>query len=140
MDDNSLPKGLFGFNKKDVDTYVAGIKNDYERELKEQSKRIQEMKNENNRLNERINELLNEKKQVEASKANISDVLLKAEEQAKQIIEDAKKQAEKERQDVEVLIEEQKEKLIDAKIELAMLKDKAKEIIVKFSDDLTKLQ
>ena len=140
MDENNLPKGLFGFSKKEVEQYVAGIKDDYEKELMEQSKKLQELKNENIKLNEKVNSLLNEKKDIEQSKANISDVLLKAQEQAKQIVEDARKQAEKEREDVESLIEEQKEKLIDAKIELAMLKDKAKEIITKFSDDLTKLQ
>ena len=140
IEDNNLPKGIFGLNKKDVEDYVAGIKEDYEKELREQSKKMQELKNENARLNEKIDSLLNEKKSVEQSKANISDVLIRAEEQAKQIIEDAKKQATKERQDVEILIEEQKEKLIDAKIELAMLKDKAKEVIQKFSDDISKLQ
>ena len=140
MDDNNLPKGIFGLNKKEVETYIANIKDDYESELLEQSKKMQELKNENIKLNERINSLLNEKKDVEASKANISDVLIRAEEQAKQIVDDARKQAEKERQEVEGLIEEQKEKLIDAKIELAMLKDKAKEIISKFSDDISKLQ
>ena len=140
MDDSGLSKGLFGLNKKEVDAYIANIKDDYEKEIMDQTKQLQEMKVENAKLNDKLNTLLNEKKQMEASKANISDVLLKAEEQAKQIIEDARKQAEKERQDVEVLIEEEKEKLIDAKIELAMLKDKAKEIITKFSDDLSKLQ
>ena len=34
----------------------------------------------------------------------------------------------------------EKEKLIDAKIELAMLKDKAKDLITKFTDDITNLQ
>ena len=140
MDENNLPKGLFGFSKKEVESYIATIKDDYEKELMEMTKQLQEMKNENNKLNEKINALLKEKKEVEASKASISDVLIKAEEQSKQILEDARKQAEKEREDIESLIEEQREKLIDAKIELAMLKDKAKEIISKFSDDLTKLQ
>ncbi len=139
MDDN-LPKGLFGLNKKEVESYIASIKDDYEKELMEQTKQLQEMKNENIKLNEKVQILLKEKKELDASKANISDVLLKAEQQAKQIIEDARKQSEKEKQDIDVLIEEQREKLIDAKIELAMLKDKAKELITKFSDDLTKLQ
>ena len=139
MDDN-LPKGLFGLNKKEVESYIASIKNDYEKELMEQTKQLQEMKNENIKLNEKVQTLMKEKKELDASKANISDVLLKAEQQAKQIIEDARKQSEKEKQDIDLLIEEQREKLIDAKIELAMLKDKAKEIITKFSDDLTKLQ
>ena len=46
----------------------------------------------------------------------------------------------KERQEIDVLIEAEKEKLIDTKIELAMLKDKAKDLINKFADDLTDLQ
>lgn len=140
MEDNNLPKGLFGLNKKEVESYISSLKQDYESELKERTRQLQDMKNENNKLNERINILLSEKKSLEASKASISDVLLKAEAQAKQIIEDAKTQSEKEKQDIEVLIEEQREKLIDAKIELAMLKDKAREIITKFSDDISKLQ
>jgi cell division septum initiation protein DivIVA len=140
MDDNNLPKGLFGLSKKDVEAYVSGIKNSYEKEIMEQTKQLQEMKIENAKLNEKINTLMNEKKDVEASKANISDVLIRAEEQAKQIIEDARKEQEKERQQIDALIEEQKEKLIDAKIELAMLKDKAKEVIDKFTEDISKLQ
>lgn len=140
MDENNLPKGLFGFNKKEVEAYIAGMKEDYEKELMEQTKQLQEMKVENAKLNDRINTLLNERKEVEATKQNISDVLVKAELQAKQIIDDARTQAEKEKQEVDALIEEQKEKLIDAKIELAMLKDKAKEVITKFSDEIGSLQ
>ena len=140
MDDNNLPKGIFGLNKKEVESYIASIKSDYEKELYEQSKKLQEMNNENIKLNDKINSLMKEKEKIEVSKANISDVLIKAEEQAKQIVEDARAQAEKERQEVEVLIEEQKEKLIDAKIELAMLKDKAKDLMAKFTDDITNLQ
>jgi type III restriction enzyme len=60
--------------------------------------------------------------------------------QAKQIVEDAKTKAMEERQEIDALIETEKEKLIDAKIELAMLKDKAKDLIAKFTDDITKLQ
>jgi len=140
MDENNLPKGLFGFNKKEVEAYISSMKDDYEKELMEQTKQLQEMKVENAKLNDRINTLLNERKDVEATKQNISDVLVKAELQAKQIIDDARTQAEKERQEVDALIEEQKEKLIDAKIELAMLKDKAKEVMAKFSEEITKLQ
>ena len=84
--------------------------------------------------------MLNNKKSVEEAKANISEVLIKAEQQAKAIIEDAKNQAIEERQEIDTMIEAEKEKLIDAKIELAMLKDKAKDLITKFTEDLTTLQ
>lgn len=139
MDDN-ISKGLFGLNRKDVELYIAGIKSDYEAELKKQNTELLAMKAENAKLNERLNEMLNSKKSVEEAKANISEVLIKAEQQAKAIIEDAKNQAIEERQEIDTMIETEKEKLIDAKIELAMLKDKAKDLITKFTEDLTTLQ
>ena len=97
------------------------------------------MKNENAKLNERLNEFLNDRREIEEAKKNISDVLFKAEQQAKQIVEDAKSKAIEERQEIDAQIEAEKEKLIDAKIELAMLKDKAKDIMTKFTDDITAL-
>ncbi len=139
MDDN-ISKGLFGLNRKDVELYIAGIKSDYEAELKKQNTELLAMKAENAKLNERLNEMLNNKKSIEEAKANISEVLIKAEQQAKAIIEDAKNQAIEERQEIDTMIETEKEKLIDAKIELAMLKDKAKDLITKFTEDLTTLQ
>ena len=139
MDDN-ISKGLFGLNRKDVELYIAGIKSDYEAELKKQNTELLAMKAENAKLNERLNEMVNNKKSIEEAKANISEVLIKAEQQAKAIIEDAKNQAIEERQEIDTMIETEKEKLIDAKIELAMLKDKAKDLITKFTEDLTTLQ
>ena len=139
MDDN-ISKGLFGLNRKDVELYIAGIKSDYEAELKKQNTELLAMKAENAKPNERLNEMLNNKKSVEEAKANISEVLIKAEQQAKAIIEDAKNQAIEERQETDTMIEAEEEKLIDAKIELAMLKDKAKDLITKFTEDLTTLQ
>lgn len=139
MEEN-ISKGLFGLNRKDVENYIADMKNDYENELKRQNQELLAMKSENAKLNERLSELLSDKKEIEEAKRNISDVLFKAEQQAKKIIEDAKTQAMEERQEIDTQIEAEKEKLIDAKIELAMLKDKAKDLITKFTDDITKLQ
>ncbi|MBQ9280442.1 MAG: hypothetical protein IJ215_05335 [Clostridia bacterium] len=139
MEDN-ISKGLFGLNRKDVENYIADMRKDYEEELKRQNQELLTMKSENAKLNERLNELLSDKREIEEAKRNISDVLFKAEQQAKKIVEDAKTQAMEERQEIDTQIEAEKEKLIDAKIELAMLKDKAKDLIAKFTDDITKLQ
>ena len=139
MEDN-FSKGLFGLNRKEVEAYITTIRNDYEAELKKQNTELLAMKAENARLNERLNEILKDKQMIDDTKANISDVLIKAQQQAKTIIEDAKNQAIEERQEIDALIEAEKEKLIDTKIELAMLKDKAKDLINKFTDDLTALQ
>lgn len=139
MEDN-ISKGLFGLNRKDVELYIAEIRSDYEAELKKQNTELLAMKAENAKLNERLNEMLNDKRTIDETKASISEVLIRAEQQAKIIIEDAKNKAIEERQELDTLIEAEKEKLIDAKIELAMLKDKAKDLIAKFTDDLTTLQ
>lgn len=139
MEDN-ISKGIFGLNRKDVENYIADLKKDYEDELRRQNQELQSMKSENAKLNERINQLLSNQREIDEAKRNISDVLFKAEQQAKQIVEDAKAKAIEERQEIDTLIESEKEKLIDAKIELAMLKDKAKDLITKFTDDITNLQ
>ena len=139
MEDN-ISKGLFGLKKVDVENYIAELKSDYEAELKRQNQELLNMKNENAKLNERLNQFLSDRKEIEDAKKNISDVLFKAEQQAKQIIEDAKAKAIEERQEIDAQIEEEKEKLIDAKIELAMLKDKAKDLMAKFTEDITGLQ
>lgn len=138
MEEN-ISKGLFGLKRTDVENYIADLKKDYEAELRKQNQELLSMKNENTKLNERLNEFLNDRKEIEEAKKNISDVLFKAEQQAKQIVEDAKSKAIEERQEIDAQIEAEKEKLIDAKIELAMLKDKAKDIMTKFTDDITAL-
>ena len=138
MEEN-ISKGLFGLKRADVENYIADLKKDYEAELRRQNQELLSMKNENAKLNERLNEFLNGRKEIEEAKKNISDVLFKAEQQAKQIVEDAKSKAIEERQEIDAQIEAEKEKLIDAKIELAMLKDKAKDIMTKFTDDITAL-
>lgn len=139
MDEN-ISKGLFGLNRKEVENYISDIKSDYEAELKRQNQELLAMKSENSKLNDRINQLISDRKEIEEAKKNISDVLFKAEQQAKQIVEDAKAKAMEERQEIDAQIEVEKEKLIDAKIELAMLKDKAKEVMNRFTDDIANLQ
>ena len=115
MEDN-ISKGLFGLNRRDVENYIADLKKDYEEELRKQNQELLAMKSENAKLNERLNQLLSSQRELDDAKRNISDVLFKAEQQAKQIIEDAKAKAIEERQEIDTLIESEKEKLIDAKI------------------------
>jgi cell division initiation protein len=134
-----LSKGIFGLNKKDVENYIADVKADYENEIKRIVSELQSMKEENIKLNSRLNEFLSQKKEIEDAKQNISDVLFKAEQQAKQIIEEAKQKAVEERQEIDRLLEIEKEKLMDAKIDIEALKEKAKELINKFTEDISNL-
>ena len=139
MDDN-ISKGLFGLNRKEVENYIYGMRSNYEAELKRQNNELLAMKAENAKLNERLNEMMSTKRSVDEAKFSISDVLIKAEQQAKTIIEDARNQAMEEKQEIDELIEIEKEKLDDARAELATLKDRAKVLINKFTEDLSSLQ
>lgn len=134
--EDSLTKGLFGFNKKEVENYISDLKADYESELKRQNTELQSIKEENRKLNDRINELLNKQREVEKAKQSISEVLLKAEQQAKQIVEEAKGKAEAERQEIDQMIELEREKLLDAKMELSKFNDQVRGLMQKFSDDI----
>ena len=42
MDEN-ISKGLFGLNKKEVESYIAEIKKDYEQELRKQNQELLSM-------------------------------------------------------------------------------------------------
>ncbi len=139
MDDN-ISKGLFGLNRKEVENYIYGMRSNYEAELKRQNSELMAMKAENARLTESLNEMMNAKKSVDEAKFNISEVLIKAEQQAKTIVEDARNQAMEEKQQIDDLIEIEKQKLNDTRAELAMLKDRAKTLVNKFTDDLSSLQ
>ena len=86
MEDN-ISTGLFGLNRRDVENYIADLKKDYEEELRRQNQELLAMKTENSKLNERLNQLLSNQRELDEAKRNISDVLFKAEQQAKQILE-----------------------------------------------------
>ena len=107
MEEN-ISKGLFGLKRADVENYIADLRKDYEAELRRQNQELLNMKTENAKLNDRLNKYLSDKKEIEEAKKNISDVLFKAEQQAKQIVEDAKNKAIEERQEIDAQIESER--------------------------------
>ena len=70
----------------------------------------------------------------------VSTTLIRAEEQAKQIINDSRERAQKERAELDIEIEKEREKLIDAKRNLQELKEKVRVMLNNFIDDLEKTE
>lgn len=130
---------LLGFRKSDVNSYVEKILREFDDRLKEKEDEISSVKNHNRDMKERYDELLNKADQINADRAKIADVLIRAEEKAERILEDARIQALEEKKTIEDLIEQEKEKLVDIKEELKELKVEAVNTLKKYEMQLNNM-
>ncbi|HHV99459.1 MAG TPA: hypothetical protein GXX36_07775 [Clostridiaceae bacterium] len=130
---------LFGFKKSDVNSYVEKILREFDNMLKEKENEINKIKSQNEDIKERYNELLSKSEQINADRAKVADALIQAQEKAERILEDARNQALQEKKSIEELIEKEKEKLIDIKEELRVLKSEAANVLKKYEMQLGNL-
>lgn len=127
---------MFGYNKQEVEEYIKELKAEYE-------SRLQAEKSESNRLS---NELTIVKKKLERYEIDyverqekVANALITAEDQSKKIIENARIEANEERERIEHLIEMEKEKLLDIKKEVIDLKERTIRIMDKYSGEMNSL-
>jgi len=127
---------LHGFNKDDVNMYIEKILQEFEYNLKEKEEEIAGLKNENYELRAKYNELSQKADQINEDRARIADVLIKAEEKAQLVVEEAKIRANEEKNKIEEIIEKEKEKLVDIKDEMRILKKDIVAILKKYDSQL----
>lgn len=127
---------MFGYEKKEVEEYIKQIKADYESKL-------QLEKSESNRL---ANEITIIRKKLERYEVDysqrqekVANALITAEDQARAIVENAREEANKERERIESIIEMEKEKLLDIKKEVIDLKERTIKVLEKYSADMNDL-
>lgn len=127
---------MFGYSKQEVEEYVKELKSEYE-------SRLQAEKSESNRLS---NELTIVKKKLERYEIDyverqekVANALITAEDQSKKIIENARIEANEERERIEHLIEMEKEKLLDLKKEVIELKERTIRLMDKYSSEMNSL-
>lgn len=130
---------LFGFKKSDVNSYIEKILREFDDRLKEKEDEMAHIKNQNSAVKERYDELLDKAEQINADRAKIADVLIKAQEKAERILEDSRNQALEEKKSIEDLIEKEKEKLVDIKEELKDLKIEAVNTLKKYELQLNNI-
>ncbi|MDF2865775.1 MAG: hypothetical protein K0R72_591 [Clostridia bacterium] len=127
---------MFGYSKQEVDEYIKELKAEYE-------SRLQAEKSDSNRLS---NELTIVKKKLERYEIDyierqekVANALITAEDQSKKIIENARAEANEERERIEHLTEMEKEKLLDLKKEVIDLKERTIRLMDKYSTDMNSL-
>ncbi|MCR4434701.1 MAG: hypothetical protein QHH06_03765 [Clostridiales bacterium] len=127
---------IFGFSKSDVNSYIEKIISEYDHKLKEKEEEIAALKNNAKETRLKYEELFKKAEQINEDRAKIADVLIKAQEKAEIMIEDAKNQALEEKKKIEKLVEEEKEKLVDIKEQLKVLKTEVTSTLKRYEGQL----
>lgn len=127
---------LFGFRKSDVNSYIEKILIEFGDKLKEKDEEIGLLKDQNKELKAKYENLAERADQINEDRAKIADVLIKAQEKAELMLEDARIQAKEEKKRLEGLIENEREKLVDIKAELKSLKSDVVNTLKKYEGQL----
>jgi hypothetical protein len=113
---------FFGFRKSDVNLYIEKILKEFENKIKEKDEELAAIKIQHRDIKIKHEELLRNVDQVNEDREKIAGVLIKAQEKANSIIEEARIEAEDEKRKLEGLVENEKEKLVDLKAEVKVLR------------------
>lgn len=127
-----------GFTKSDVTIYIEKMIKEFDSKLKEKDEEISLLKNQNREMRIKHDDLLRKNEQIlaEKSKVDIADVLIKAQETAKTIIDEAKRKAIEEKKELEVLVEQERERLVDMRQELKLLRSEVVNTLKKYEEQL----
>ena len=153
-------KSFLGVNKKTVLEYLGDVSKDIDNKLLQKDTEITNLKNTVNELELKIADRERKLKTYEDAKKQISNAIIKAEETARMTIMEAQNKASalladaekkinetmtyiedeknKKTREIESELSSQKELLGDYKKEVTLFKNKIKEILIKFSDDIEK--
>lgn len=125
-----------GFKKSDVNTYIEKILREFEEKLKEKDDEIAALKSQYKDVKSKYEELQGRENQINEDRAKISEVLIKAQEKADLMLEDARIAALEEKRQLEETIEKDKERLVDIRKEIKTLKDEIVSTLKKYDSQL----
>lgn len=130
---------ILGFKRTDVNTYIEKILKEFDDKLQEKDEQISALVNQVKDMKLRYGELAQKADQVNDDRVKIGDVLIKAQEKADLIIEDARNKAMEEKRRIEVVIEQEREKLVDLKGEIRFLKSELTSTLKKYESQLNNM-
>ena len=131
--------GLFGYKKQDVYDFIEKLAKDLEEQIKTKDDEVSRLRNENKELKERVEKLDTKLDKVESDRAYIANAIIKAEEKARVIIEEAVVEAEQKKEQIEIDISRENARLEKVKQDLRQLKLNAVNAIKKYELQLIDL-
>ncbi len=127
---------MFGYDKKEVEEYLREMKADYESNLQAEKAEINRLSNEITIIRKKLERYDTEYIEKQEKVAN---ALITAEDQARNILENARQEALNEKKRIETVIEMEKEKLLDIKKEVIDLKERTVRVLEKYNETMTEL-
>lgn len=127
---------MFGFKKADVNAYLERIIREFDQRLKEREAENSELKSELNELRLKYDQLSKEADSLLKDKEKIAGVLLQAQEKAETMMKEAQDKALKEKMRLDQLLESEKEKIVDIKLELKQLRSHIIDILSRYEKQI----
>lgn len=125
-----------GFKKADVNAYIEKMLGEFDDKLKEKDDEIANLKLQSKDVRAKYEELQKKADQINEDRSKISQVLIKAQEQADLMLENARAEALKEKRQLEETIEQDREKLVDIRQEIKTLKGEIVNMLKKYETQL----
>lgn len=125
-----------GFNREDVTAYIEKIMVEYDNKLKDKEVEIAALKSDLREYKQKYEVLFQKAEEVKEERDKIATVMLKAQEQACLIVEEAQIRALEEKEKYDLLIGEEKARLADIRRYLTHLKSEVIDTMKKVEGDL----
>ncbi len=125
-----------GFKKADVNAYIEKILREFDDKLKEKDDEIAGLKLQSKDVRTKYEELQKKADQINEDRAKIAEVLIKAQEKADLMLENARIEALEEKKQLEETIEQDREKLVDIRQEVKSLKGEIVNMLKKYETQL----
>lgn len=127
---------MFGFKKTDVNAYLERVIREFDQRLKEKEEENSRLKAELNELKEKYDRLSKEADTLMKDKEKIAGALLQAQEKADTILKEAQDNAMKEKMRLDRMLENEKEKIVDIKLEIKQLRNHILDILSKYEKQM----
>ena len=122
----------FGFNKSDVNAYIEKIIHEFDQRLKEKDDEISNLKLQIREMKARFDTAANDSQSLVKEKERIAITLIRAQEKAEAVFDEAIVRAAEEKERLEATLEIEREKIIDVKRDVKQMKNLVAEALAKY--------
>jgi|LSQX01.2.fsa_nt_gb cell division initiation protein len=136
MRDKKFGSSFLGYKKQDVYEFIEKLAKDLEEQIKIKDNEILKLKTHNEELKNTLDELSDKFSGIENDRSRIADAIIKAEQKANSIVEEAIKEAEDKKIQLQGEVEVEAEKVEEVKKELRTLRETAINVISNFERQL----
>ena len=122
----------FGFNKSDVNAYIEKIIHEFDQRLKEKDDEISNLKLQIREMKARFDTAANDSESLVKEKGRIAIALIRAQEKAEAVVDEARSRAADEKEKLEAALETEREQIIDVKRDIKQMKSLVAEALTKY--------